>query len=126
MESTIIGKQFDAERALYNLRDTHVKGCIFDGPADGESALKEARNIRLTNCRFSLRYPLWHVEGLAMAGCSMDERARAALWYTKSKTPFWAASRPSGSVMILPYMVAKSFPRSLAGNAAAYSWKTVI
>lgn len=55
MDTTITEKQFDEERALYNLRSTHVKRCIFDGPADGESALKEARNVRMTDCRFSLR-----------------------------------------------------------------------
>ena len=81
METKIIGQQFDEERALYNLRHTHVENCIFDGPADGESALKEARDIRMTDCRFSLRYPLWHVDGFHLEGCSMDQKARAALWY---------------------------------------------
>ena len=86
METTITGKQFDEERTLYNLHSTHVERCVFDGPADGESALKEARDVRLTDCRFSLRYPLWHVEGFSLSGCSMDEKARAALWYTNHGT----------------------------------------
>ena len=81
METKIMGRQFDEERALYHLRHTHVENCIFDGPADGESALKEARDIRMTDCRFSLRYPLWHVDGFHLEGCSMDQKARAALWY---------------------------------------------
>ena len=50
--------QFDEERALYNLKNTHVCDCIFAGPADGESVLKEARNVRVEKSAFSLRYPL--------------------------------------------------------------------
>ena len=77
----IYRKAFDEERALYHLQDTAVVDCDFAGPADGESALKEARNISVENCRFSLRYPLWHVEGFTLADSTMDETARAAIWY---------------------------------------------
>ena len=79
----IYKKTFDEERALYNLQDTAVVDCDFAGPADGESALKEARNISVENCRFSLRYPLWHVEGFTLADSTMDEATRAAIWYAK-------------------------------------------
>ncbi len=81
MTKKITNKQFDEERALYHLTDAEVEDCIFDGPADGESALKEARDVAMRRCRFSLRYPLWHVRGFQLEGCSMDERARAAIWY---------------------------------------------
>ena len=64
--------------------DTRVENCRFEGPADGESALKEARNICVVNTNFSLRYPLWHVEGFTLENCSMDEKARAAIWYAKN------------------------------------------
>ena len=83
METIISNAQFDEERALYNLKDTRVENCRFEGPADGESALKEARNIQVANTAFSLRYPLWHVEGFKLENCSMDEKARAAIWYAK-------------------------------------------
>ena len=53
--------QYDEERALYNATDCLIRECTFAGPADGESVLKEARNIQVTNCSFSLRYPMWHV-----------------------------------------------------------------
>lgn len=76
--------QLDEERALYHLCHTTVKDCIFAGPADGESALKEARNVQLKGCRFSLRYPLWHVQGFSLDGCSMDEKTRAAIWYAEN------------------------------------------
>ena len=81
MAQIISNQTFDAERALYNLTDTAVIDCRFEGPADGESALKEARKVTLENCIFSLRYPLWHVQGFQLSKCSMDEKARAAVWY---------------------------------------------
>ena len=42
---TITNKTFDEERALYGAKELLVKNCKFDGPADGESALKECRDI---------------------------------------------------------------------------------
>ena len=83
MRTIIQGQQFDEERALYHLQNTDVVNCLFAGPADGESAFKEARDVALQNCSFSLRYPLWHTEGFRMEGCSMDEKTRAAIWYAK-------------------------------------------
>ena len=81
MKQIIDEKQFDEERALYHLEDTCVQSCVFAGPEDGESVLKEARNIEVADCQFSLRYPMWHVKGFSMSGSTMDELTRAALWY---------------------------------------------
>lgn len=78
----IKGKTFDEERALYNLKDATVKDCTFAGPKDGESAMKEARNIKVEDCSFSLRYPLWHVKKFEMVDSKMDDKTRAALWYS--------------------------------------------
>lgn len=83
MRERIEGKQFDMERALYYLRHADVVDCIFDGPADGESVLKEARDVQLKNCRFSLRYPLWHVRGFGLENTTMDDKTRAAIWYAE-------------------------------------------
>ncbi len=83
MRQEILGKQFDEERALYNLCRTDVIDCVFAGPADGESVLKEARDVKLENCSFSLRYPLWHVEKFHMHDSKMDEKTRAAIWYAR-------------------------------------------
>ena len=58
----IENQTFDEERALYGLKDLTVKNCCFDGPADGESAFKECRNIDVAGCFMNLRYPFWHVE----------------------------------------------------------------
>lgn len=80
-EKTFEGKTYDAERALYGITDAIVKNCSFDGPADGESALKECRNITVDGCRFNLRYPLWHTDDAVIRNIEMTEGCRAALWY---------------------------------------------
>ncbi len=76
-------KSFDEERALYNLKDSEIKNCRFAGPADGESALKEAGNIIVSDCSFKLRYPLWHVNGFKLLNSDMNDKARAAIWYAR-------------------------------------------
>ncbi|MCR5522550.1 MAG: DUF3737 family protein [Clostridia bacterium] len=75
-------KTFDRERALYNIKDSDIENCVFAGPADGESAMKEARNINVSSCSFSLRYPLWHVEKFTLTDSKMNELTRAAVWYS--------------------------------------------
>jgi len=74
-------RTFDEERALYGLKNTKVSECIFDGPADGESAFKECEDIVSENCYFNLRYPFWHVTRGVIRGAEMTENCRAALWY---------------------------------------------
>lgn len=86
MRQIIENKQFDEERALYYLQHADVANCVFAGPADGESVLKEARDVHLRNCSFSLRYPLWHVRGFSMENCTMDDKTRAAIWYAENGT----------------------------------------
>lgn len=78
----IENQTFDEERALYNIKNTEVKNCVFAGPADGESVLKETRNIKVDHCQFSLRYPLWHAQGYEMSHCTLDELTRAPIWYS--------------------------------------------
>ena len=80
--TTITNKTFDAERALYGSHDLVVENCAFDGPADGESAFKECKNIKAKDCFFNLRYPFWHDHGLVIENGEMTELCRAALWYS--------------------------------------------
>lgn len=80
--NTVKNQTFDEERALYGSQDLLVEDCSFDGPADGESALKESRNIQVVHSFFNLRYPFWHVHGLKLSGSEMTELCRAALWYS--------------------------------------------
>lgn len=80
---TIENETFDQERALYGSEQLSVNHCRFDGPADGESAFKECRDIQVSDCFFNLRYPFWHDIGLNVANCEMTELCRAALWYSE-------------------------------------------
>ena len=80
----IENKTFDMERALYGSQSITVKHCTFDGPADGESALKESRDVQAEDCFFNLRYPFWHDDGLKISGSEMTELCRAALWYSNN------------------------------------------
>ena len=72
----------DEERAFYGSRGDTFTNCVFAGKADGESALKESRDVTVKNCRFDLRYPLWHNEVCRLDTCILTENCRAALWYT--------------------------------------------
>ena len=81
MRTQITDQILDAERALYHLQHTDLENVRFAGPADGESALKEAHDVTMRNCAFSLRYPLWHTTHFTLKSCRMEETARAALWY---------------------------------------------
>lgn len=79
-------RTFDEERALYGISNAEVQNCVFDGPADGESALKECSNVKITGCRFLLRYPLWHLNGGSLQNSVMTDTCRAAMWYDKNLT----------------------------------------
>ena len=75
-------KTFDQERALYGSHGLTLRHCAFDGPADGESAVKECGDITAEDCFFNLRYPFWHVQGLTIRRSELTGLCRAALWYS--------------------------------------------
>ena len=80
----IENQNFPNERDLYAATDVLLRNCSFDGAEDGESALKEASNVRLESCYMNLRYPLWHDEGVELIDVTMTAQCRAALWYTQN------------------------------------------
>ncbi|MDE7158536.1 MAG: DUF3737 family protein [Clostridiales bacterium] len=82
----IENKKFPCERDLYAADGVYLKNCAFEGEEDGESALKEARNVTAESCLFALRYPLWHDENVSLIGITMTETCRAALWYSNGVT----------------------------------------
>ncbi len=79
-------ERFPNERDLYGSDGLYLKSCAFDGEEDGESALKESRNIVLEDCFLNLRYPLWHDENVKLMRAEMTQNCRAALWYTHNVT----------------------------------------
>lgn len=84
MKRVIENQRFDEERALYASSDLLLRNVSFDGPADGESALKESARIRAERCFCNLRYPFWHIHGLEIEDTQMTELCRAALWYSEN------------------------------------------
>lgn len=81
---TYSNASYDSERALYGIKDSLVSSCRFEGPADGESALKESSRVSVENCFFDLRYPFWHMSDSIVLNCTMTENCRAAFWYDRN------------------------------------------
>ena len=52
---------FVGERALYHSLDLEIIDSTFQ---DGESPLKESKNIKLDNCIFKWKYPLWYCNNI--------------------------------------------------------------
>lgn len=71
------------ERALFHGSDLHIQDCTF---ADGESPLKESRNIHLTNSIFKWKYPLWYSKAISCSHTTLMETARSGIWYTQDIT----------------------------------------
>lgn len=80
----IENQTLDEERALYGSHGLTIRNTSFDGPADGESALKECSDISAEHCLFNLRYPCWHTDRLKISNSEMTELCRAALWYSNN------------------------------------------
>lgn len=70
---------YDQERAFYGLDHFKVDHAVFDGPADGESAFKECRNLCVDHTLLNLRYPFWHDDSLLLENSTMTENCRASL-----------------------------------------------
>lgn len=82
MKKIIENVKLDGERALYGSCGILLRNVSFDGPADGESAIKECADVEAEGCFCNLRYPFWHVHGLKITDTEMTEFCRAALWYS--------------------------------------------
>lgn len=81
-KTIIHDRTYDDERALYGLANATLQNVSFDGPNDGESALKECRDVVIQASSFRLRYPLWHDNGIVLEDVTIADSSRAALWYS--------------------------------------------
>lgn len=72
-------QKFIGERALFQSRDANFSYCTF---ADGESPLKESKNLKISNSLFEWKYPLWYCSNIEVEDSTLFETARAGIWYT--------------------------------------------
>lgn len=81
MRREIIQKNLQGERALYGSEEITVRDCVFE---NGESPLKECRDVEVYNSLFRWKYPLWYCKGVRVEACTWYEGARAGVWYTEN------------------------------------------
>ncbi len=73
--------KFTGERSLFGSRDLTLNGCVFE---DGESPLKESRNVTASECLFRYKYPFWYCDNISLDQVTFFDLARAGVWYTKN------------------------------------------
>ncbi len=73
-------KLLSGERALFASSDLRVTDSVF---CDGESPLKESRDIDIENCIFKWKYPLWYSKNVTVKNSTLLETARSGIWYTQ-------------------------------------------
>lgn len=78
---TITQEFLTGERALFQAEDYKIYDTTF---ADGESPLKESRNIELYGSMFKWKYPLWYSRDIRLQDCILFETGRAGIWYTEN------------------------------------------
>ena len=76
-------KVFEGERSLFGSDGLFLENCVFD---NGESPLKESRNLDISQCLFRWKYPLWYCENVKVRDSHWFEMARAGVWYTNHIT----------------------------------------
>lgn len=76
-------KKFTGERALFQAQNLEIKHSTF---FDGESPLKESKNIKASNCVFEWKYPFWYSKHIELTNSILNINARAAIWYTENIT----------------------------------------
>lgn len=83
MAKQIVNRHYTGERAVFQGKDLSFESCLFD---DGESPLKESENIKLINCTFGWKYPVWYSKNIEIENCTFADTARAGIWYTENIT----------------------------------------
>lgn len=76
---TIKEEKFTGERALFQSCNLNLDYCTF---ADGESPLKESKNLNISHSLFQWKYPLWYATNITVEHSVFFEMARAAIWYS--------------------------------------------
>lgn len=80
---SIKDKTYFEERSLFKSNKLNLFNVSFK---DGESPLKESKNINLENCNFYYKYPLWYGKNFNLLNCHFYPISRSGIWYTKNIT----------------------------------------
>ena len=67
MLHVVKASRLTGERALFKARDLQIEDCIF---ADGESPLKESRNIHVVSSSFQWKYPFCYSKDIIVKNSS--------------------------------------------------------
>ena len=67
---------YTGERPLFQGSDLRIYDTIF---AEGESPLKESRNIELYGSMFKWKYPLWYSTNIECSHTTLMETARSGI-----------------------------------------------
>ena len=73
----------EGERALFQEENLQVSDTIFQ---NGESPLKECRDIDVDTSIFKWKYPVWYGKDITVRNSTWFEMARAGVWYTDNIT----------------------------------------
>ena len=79
----IKNKIFEGERSLFSSCGLKIYDCIFQ---NGESPLKESKDIYLKGSNFKWKYPLWYSNDVLVEESKLDVTARSGIWYTHNIT----------------------------------------
>lgn len=80
MNKQVIKQQkLTGERALFKSNDIKVEQSVFE---DGESPLKESKNLEIKDTIFKWKYPLWYCQNVDVTDSTLLETARSGIWYT--------------------------------------------
>ena len=74
-------QHYTEERALFSSRDSVITECRF---SEGESPLKESRDIEVQTSVFEWKYPLWYCKNVKVMNTTFEETARSGVWYTEN------------------------------------------
>ena len=74
-------KNFVGERPLFGSHGIYVEKCTFN---DGESPIKESSDVKVCDCTFGWKYPLWYGKNIEVSYTTLLEMARAGMWYTNN------------------------------------------
>lgn len=81
MKTTIDQQHLTGERALFGSNGLTIKNSVFE---NGESPLKESRNLDISDSIFRWKYPLWYCENVDVTDTTLLETARSGIWYTNN------------------------------------------